>query len=116
MKKIIIIILIFVIIVVGAVFYNRAKTIKQITNVNLDDVAYIESETNLGLEEFVNEYKEAKFKKCKEYHMGKVANYSVDCYDEQNKRILKIIVGNDYQFIVSEYDTKCLPIRYKKVN
>lgn len=85
-------------------------------NINLDDIAYIESETNLNLEEFRKEYKEAKFKKCKEYHMGTVANYNIICYNEQDKRILKIIVGNHYQFVIGEYDTKCVPIQYKKVN
>lgn len=115
-NKIILIIPIIVLILVGVyIFYNRPRMIEEITNINLDDIAYIESETNLNLEEFMNAYKEAKFKKCRKYHMGTVSEYKIICYDEQNNVILTIRVGNDYRFVVGEYGINNPSARYKYV-
>lgn len=122
MKKKIILILIIIIVIVfiiGYVFYNRAKTIEEITKVSLDDIAYIEIDRggiNLTLEDFLKEYKEAKFKICTESHNSTVAEYSIIAYDESGQVLLTLRIGNDYKIIAGEYDANNPPKRYKKVN
>ena len=122
MKKKIILILIIIIaivLVIGYIFYNRARTIEEITKVSLDDIAYIESGRgviNLTLDDFLQEYKEAKFKRCTEFHNSTVAEDSIIAYDESGQVLLTLKIGNDYKIVAGEYDANNPSKRYKKVN
>lgn len=120
MKKkiiLIIILIIAIICIVGYLFYNRARKIEEITHVNLEDIAYIKSQDEeLDVATFIEEYKNATFKKTNKFHTSTVAEFEIVCYDKQDNVILTIKVGNDYRFVAGKYDTNNPPKnRYQRV-
>lgn len=95
--SILLVITIILVIYYKNVVYYKEYGIEELTNEKFEDVAYVKMYKikDIDLEEFINEYKDVKFKKTNKYKSKKDVQEAYvyifyECYDKEGKALFTI--------------------------
>ena len=118
MKKVFIAVLVLVVVLIVIIFNVRnGQTIEKILKINLDDIAYIKtnSDQDYNVDLFIKEYRNKKYKGFYG-SKGPTANLSYICYDSNGKVIFTLVdVGNQNLIMLIKNDSKISSL-YQQVN
>ena len=120
MKKVFISILVLVVVLIVIIFNgSNGQTIEKILKINLDDIAYIKTNSNeddnYDVDLFIKEYRNKKYKKF-DGSKGSTTNLRYICYDNDNQILFTLVdVGNQNLIMLIKNDSKVSSL-YQQVN